>query len=360
MKKITYYLAIAFFVLSFTACNKDSDGLEAEEAQAILNNAVNQLDDDLDAVINSEGVDALVGLNELGDMFGDETKAASSRELFSFVKLDFKTGTLSPQLKSTMEDGSFGFAENVGTYSWNVQTQAWDVSPRKPDNAIVINYPSEGAAGVVNNATITVSNVEEQIFTDEYDSYYVPTRIVANLYVDAVRQVELDFTASYDTEGMLVSSSATLYTNPFTANYSISDNGISMTGNAALTRDGTTIMSVGGTVVFTTADKDDLASVDGFVQYAALKVKLVADSKAFEEMDDDLSLQQINDNVTADLYSYPEEEKIGYLELFYTADEEIDVQIVYNDESTEPASVYYNQIIETLDNFFEANELAKK
>ncbi|MCK4661395.1 MAG: hypothetical protein KAT68_00910 [Bacteroidales bacterium] len=363
IKKLSIYLLLIAGII-ISSCDKEDDDNTAnvtEQKQLLTTESAN-VKNDLDEIIETEGVVAVTSLIDLFDLVdpfeGDNLKSFKIKTRDFSLKL--RSLITSDVLKNATigEDGSFNFSEHTGTYTWNFTSQNWDIQLDTPNDKIIIHFPTEGSTS--NNATATLHKFEEQMFIDEGDTLYMPTEIEADLYINDTKYIEVDFSATWNDEGIPTSINITVYINPFTFAVSMTDNGTSIDASASLKKGSETIMAVGGTVTFTNADKENVTTVDGYVQYRDVKVAGDVDVASLDalEGEDEPTVAQMNQYINLAVYQVSTGVKIGDIEFFENIEDGetfIDVRIVFADGTTVLASVYFDPILQSIEDFLDEN-----
>lgn len=164
-------------------------------------------------------------------------------------------------------------------------------------NIIVINFPQEGSSE--NNISLRITEFSEEQFQDEFDTYYMPTAIAADLSIDNVEQITLDFNAAYNTNGDPVSASVSLFLNPYTFSVAFDDTQTkNVNGSASIKKDQETIVATALKVDFLTQQKEEIDVIEGFVQYRTIKIQGDVDVNGIENAEN----PDPNDFVTLALF----------------------------------------------------------
>ncbi len=286
MKKFNLY-GLAIGLLLLTACGDDDESkttFTVDDAKQSMSKLSTDMSADIVDITSAEGVNAvgdLVSILELNDPFaGRLANAEETKSWFKKHAVLFKTVFVSkPTTNSRLAEEGFDFNAHVGTYNWNPETESFDKV--EGGDIIVINFPQEGSSQ--NNISLRITEFSEEQFEDEFDIYYMPTAIAADLSIDDVEQIALDFSAAYNTNGDPVSASVALFLNPYTFSVSFDDTQTkTVSGSASIKKDQETIVATSLTVDFLTQQKEDIDLIDGFVQYRTIKIQGEVDVNGIE------------------------------------------------------------------------------
>ncbi|RLD55722.1 MAG: hypothetical protein DRJ01_16255 [Bacteroidetes bacterium] len=354
IKKIFAFLLISTVV--FTACKKDEDNnLSTQESKIVLTEAGNDINTDLTEITNSDGAKSIIdifNIININDPFtGTQKSVKITKRHFPYLskliyipKIERKSGSFG--------DENFDFASNVGTYTWNAQYQNWDIQHGTPSDKIIINFPTQEST--TNNAVLTINSYTEQQFTDDSDTWYQPTHVNANLYVNQIKYVDVDFDAAYNSDGDPTSITGTLFLKPFTLTVSVEKSNTKITERITLKKDNDTIIDINLIVSFSDVTLEDVTEIEGYIQIGHIKLKGEVNVVALDSLQAAPTVEQLNENINLSLYT-DTDKKIGDLEFITALNGEIDLQIVFNDGTTELASHYFQALIESFKAFFGNN-----
>ncbi|HNP19186.1 MAG TPA: hypothetical protein PKL31_12175 [Fulvivirga sp.] len=350
-KTISYFLLmLSVFALS---CNSDEDSSQqfsVEEAKQSMSKLSTDMSLDIVDLTQSEGVGAigdLAALIQLSDPFnGRVMSEKESKKWFKKNARLFKRIFVGKSSKlAKTEDHGFDFSQHWGQYDWNPATETFDKT-ETTEGIIEINFPAEGSAA--NNVTLRLTAFEEQLFEDEFDHYYLPTLLNADLSVNKVKQIEIDFEAVFNSKGEPISGDVSLYLNPFTFVFAFDTSGAKQSNlEASIMKGSETIVSVNAALSFLTDQKEDIDNIDGFVQYKTIKLEGSIDVNGLENSNDP------NPNTFVKLAMFNGGNKIGDI-IFVTEvidQEEEDVPYIkYTDGTTEKLEDVLKPIFDELDN----------
>jgi hypothetical protein len=351
MKTRIILLLSLFLVIGF-GCSRD-EGPSVEQNKQTLAELPSVVDADLGELTESEGMKAintLLDLFEIDDPMGGIFKhdAVARCRPWNW----FLTGITGKKLQL---DGGSGFDELAGTYSWDPSLPGWSVNPGVPPDKIIITFPTEGSNS--NNAVLTISDFEEEMFLDDWDYWvdtiYVPTRIMADLTVDGTKYIELSFTATWSSYEMPSSISASLMIKPLTATLDFSDNGSVIAIAASLSIRESVAMSFDLQAPYT-IETDEwgeemiITGLSGFVHYGTVKLTGNIDIGGMENAEGESEAEALNQFVRLALYNYGDGSKIADIR-FVEGSEDVEIQLVFTDGSIEPAGKYLDPILDKIE-----------
>ncbi|MGC9471979.1 MAG: hypothetical protein ACP5D1_10585 [Bacteroidales bacterium] len=348
MKKI---LALLIIVATgwMVSCNKDEAPTVAENKQT-LENLATQMDEDMSVVVDEEGFNALVAFDacmSIHDPVGaPEVKKSLTAESNTLTLKDFYRMAMMPSI-----DPGFDFQSKVGTYEWNAGNQGWVITQNDPNDKIVFLFPNNGPQGTVNNVTLTIYDFQEVMITDEYGSWYNPTRVEADLYYEDVLYLDLLFEASWNTDnGEPNSLFLELFLKPYTFTGSFNRDGSDVSLEAILKLGKTRVVSAGIDVGFDSAELDNVQDLAGYLQYRKVKLEGDLDIASLEGIEGEPTVDQLNEYVDLTLYTYPDMYKMADVEFYYDeTNQRIDIQLVFTDGTTVPASEYLDSVMEVIE-----------
>ncbi len=366
MKNLKYLFVLAVVGMIFFSCNKDKKTeFTPEKAREALNQASDIILTYVEDAKGSQTLSAAQSASELGSSFKKAKKqvAVLPRQFKKFSTT--LKHTIHRKAKRAVWDdgGAFNMADYAGTYNWNRDSNDWVYEAGNPANEIVVKFPATKAS-TTNNAVFTLHKYTEQTFTDSWGTYYQPTEISADLFIDGAKSMELNVEITYADNGDMVNHIVgSLFVDPFTAklNFDLGDN-YTITYSASIAKGESVAFSSAATLIFTDDQYEGLKTAEGTVQVANLKVAAKADIAAIEKAigdseDQNTIIDAVNANSSATIYTYPEENKIGDLTLKAKEDnseyKDVDVIITYADGSSESAQPYFDQIQKSLEDLID-------
>ncbi len=301
MKKLNLYgLVIGLLIL--TACGNDDESkatFTVEQAKQSMSKLSTDMSADIVDITSAEGVDAvgdLVSILELSDPFSGRLSSEEKANWLKRHAVLFKSVFVTKPLENgRVAEAGFDYGAHIGTYDWNADTESFDKTTGA--NIIIINFPQEGSTE--NNITLRITEYAEEQFSDDFDSYYMPTVIAADLSIDGVEQISLDFSADYNSNGDPIAAAVELFLNPYTFAVAFDDSQTkTATGSASIKKAQETIVAVSLKVDFLSVQKEDVDLIDGFVQYRNMKIQGNVDVNGIESAEN----PDPNDFVTLALY----------------------------------------------------------
>ena len=372
-KKILGLIACIVFVTFISSCKKEKEtstaptGTSVSQDKTNMNSSITAAGDEAVSLLNTEGSKALSSLTNVMDKspaFGK--KAAMSIEIGSKVRTAVygvrnvvhwkKRG----YAKTTSSD-NFDFSASTGTYTWDNSMQDWTKDLGNPNDKIILLFPTDSTNASVNNGKLTINNYSEQLITDPntLDSTYVPTRLVADLYVDNIEYANVDYTGTFNSDGVPVAVNLNLYVKPYTLALVFNNQQTTVTINLQITKDGapSAILAINGTITFVDASQQELKTVAGSITFEDLGLSGNVNVQALNALDS-ATTAQLNDNIhLAILYQGA---KIGDL-LFITGDIDQSVAVIkFKDGSTQPAEDYFQPLINRINDEFAGIGFGKK
>jgi hypothetical protein len=354
------FLGVIAGLAVFSSCEKDEDNnLSYEEGKQALQDLDTQMSNDMDEMMNTEGMEAVSSLNKMDDPFSSK-KSERKTQVISNIKAALVPGIDKEILKSSQGE-PFNFNDKTGTYTWIDSLARWDVDPTTPSNKIIINFPADSTDMDNNNATLTIHNYEEvPIETYSYTDYY-PTKIVADIYVEDTKYVEIDLTASWDAYGDPTSFEATVFLKPFEFIGSMAQESTSASVDFGISYNNEEIFSTGISATFKTDSMNLPKTIDGYLQYRAVKIDAEAnvenietiikeiESRESEYETEQEALDAINKEIKAKISK--DGSKIANIELRTSQGEMVPV-LVFNDGTVENAESYFDNFSGKLEEFF--------
>jgi len=356
-------LLISLIFLIWFGCKKD-EGPSVEQNKQTLDELVNVIGADLNELSDSEGVKAintLMDLFELDDPIGDIFKSQAVSNEDASPPATVPT-TFMKQIRSGLKSvvssagGGNGFDNLTGTYTWESSVMRWSVKAGDPPDRIIINFPTEGSSE--NNAVLTISDFEEEMFVDDWgygflDTTYQPTKIVADLVVNDTRYIDLSFASSWSDSGIPASLNASLTIKPVTLSLNFSDNGALISVDASLSINESVAMSVNLEVEYTVETQEwgsveVVSGISGFIHYATVKLAGGIDIEALENIEQEPTLEEINQYINLALYNYGDGSKIADIKIT-EGTEDIEIQLVFTDGSIEPADKYLGPVLDKIE-----------
>lgn len=372
MKRFKNLFALMFILTSvfFFACSDDDEKtVSPEEAKVELENLTTDMSTYLEEMVNSKGMEAMDVLMAMPDPFTD-TKSTGRTSVVSNIK-KYLLPVNPEKTKSTFEAEPFDFDTWVGTYTWDIVHEMWIPEFGTPSDKIILIFPTEES--VTNDAILTIHNYDEvniAWYDDYYETYendYYPTDISADLYVNTVKIVEIDLSATWittgDNAGEPKSFDISVYLSPFTFSGSFDHGSTSASIDFAIKYNSEKIFSAGVNASFMTSDMEDPKTVGGYVQLLNVKVEADIDVQSidaiFNALDEGTSTYTTMDELIAavnkeiDAVVYIDGAKAADIELQYSnLTQEMDVVFVFTDGSTEPALPYFEDFSSNIGDFF--------
>lgn len=282
-------------------------------------------------------IDPLSGLARKGES-KSQIKAVYKERVQNFRKLFVPAG-----LANGRTTESFDFNGNTGVYNWNNATESFDFA--SSSTKIVMNFPST-ENGTTNDAKLTLHSYAENADMN-------PTAIKADLYVGAVKYVDLDFSATYtgDVPATLYYS---IYLKPFTNSLNYSDGGNSLKIATSVSKDGesSAVLSTDFTINFADSQKEEVTKLDGGIYYREIGIKGAIDAKSLDAIEEPTTAQ-LNQFAKLQIVKSNGHALIGDVEFFDDAANEMDVRVKFTDGNTELMETYFKDALDGLESYFD-------
>ena len=220
--------------------------LEASKAsQAAINLALKFKgdDDDYEEVPIDEGARKAI------------KQISQSTAAFSQGKISGKQFALAAIGEDGDDDDEFDsfqsfFDENKGVYDWDEDTEDFEITT-EGGNVVSLRFPSDESS-TTNDAIFTIRSYEGKVINDNpvSDDYIgeLPTKLVADLTIDGIKEMEYSVTAAYNAVGEPTQLDTKLFMNPFTLSASLTNTTTRVATSINLSRDAKVI--IGSSVSF--------------------------------------------------------------------------------------------------------------
>ncbi len=382
-------LASVFFI----ACEDDDskDPLTAEEAQEELQNLGTEMSTMMTNMQNAEGMQVIMKLNSMPYPFVNTSKSSESTQILKNIEnYLLPTGVLNKsKVNNNTKEPDFDFEYWWGTYTWDIEHQVWSIVFDDPastaDDKIVINFPSSETA-TTNDATLTIHDYAEteiEEYDDYWEDYYYynePSTIVADLYLNDKKIVDVNMSATWIASGEKAGEPSDIdldvYVVPFNFHVDMSQNSTTGDINAWIEYENKKVFSVGLDVAFVSGE-DSPTTVSGYIQLFDVKFKatvaLAELETIFDALDEGTSpyttLDEINAavNATIDAVVLVDGAKAADIIIDFTStpstfsfviDETegiyLDILFVYTDGTSQSAVPYFASFVASIEQFFGA------
>ena len=386
MKRMNYLLVFALLsVFALSSCDKDKkDDIKVGEFNTLTveQNKENLEDEsiklvghmtDLKDCESGKAAESFVSLMDMSDPLAEEPAVKKSKPiaamyyLAGFSQDKISAVELGNSLKSTKEEGdpetiAEVWEEISGTYEWNVTEEDWDIT--EGGNIVVFKFPST-ENGTVNNVVYTIHPYTgtTQHNIEDYEGE-LPTSVKSDLFIGDVKEMELEFSASYDTDGIPTNVTATLFLNPFTLAASASNTTSKATTALSIKKGDEVVIdfSVSANGNFTqeaieNVDEDAnvgviLQSVEGHIQVENMKLMGNANVKAIADGEDNIyaneddedfdwnnateqEIELFNANYSLGLYYVSDGTKVANSEFYTYTEPWTYTEWVYNETTDE-------------------------
>lgn len=346
MKKYNLFgfVAILSALIMLSGCGDDGPGSASkDETLAAFDDLNVNLTEELGSFQESEGALAFGRLSELTSgsnilpSLGLRTQNTKSiketrayiKEQMDNISILVRNTTLSNARTSSSEP--FDYNESKGVYTYN--PEIGDFERTDDSNIIEILFPTEGSE--TNNAKFQLNAYQE---IEAPVGYYNPTVVKATLFVDDVKEFELDLSMNYNNLGDPVKGNVLYFVNPFLLTVTFDDSKTTSSSfTQTLTKNGTTLIGFGASVSYANAEKleDDITSASIYIQL--LNVRFVLNAN-------------INQQTEPTIVVLVDGKNAGfiYIEFDETTGSETPY-IQFNDGSSEPLENVLGDLIGTLE-----------
>lgn len=369
-KKLLSSLMVGLLAVSFlSSCKKD----KTEDTSTPTETTVKQdqdniiatsttVADDVVGVINTQAVEAGTSLGSFmnkSSAFGkkgdikDQVETRLRMVMYS-TKDALHIGNRS-FAKTMVGTDPLDFNSKTGTYTWNNQTQGWD-SVKTPTDKVVIIFPADTNKPTVNNATLTVSAYSETLV----DSNYMPTHFVSNLTVDGTEFANLNYTGTFNADGIPVSINLNLFVKPYTFTVLFNNQTTTVTADVKLTKDGQTVIGVNGTLAFVDATQKNIKTIDATIQLNKLSVTGSVNVAAMDAIQDPTAADANNNIKVAISYDGKKAGDVVFEDDSTASGNGPLVLIKFKDGSKQKAEDFFANVIKKVEDALKEANLAKK
>lgn len=362
MKKLLAMMLMLASVFFFACSDDEDEKLSKEETKTEITQLSTDLSAKLTEMAESDGMVAMEALMNMPDPFVSTSKSNERYVVLNNIQeylLPYNYVKKSTE-KSAFEADSFDFHFWAGTYTWDAEHSVWiivfDDDDDLTNDEIIIYFPTEGST--TNNATATIHNYDEEII----DYEYLPTDIDADLYVDGIKVIDIDLTATWFTSGEYMgeptSLNVSVYLIPFefTGDYTQTSTAASI--NFAILYDGAQFFSTGLGATWTNAGDSNPSNVNGYIQFFEVKFQVNIDVDnliiVINDMDSYESGVEFLNAINAEIDAYVTVSGTwaADIELGLDASDELDILFVYADGTSESAIPYFENLALELEDFF--------
>lgn len=315
------------------------EDLSSDEAEDRIETALDNVSESMDTL---EGGAFSTAFKEfLGLQNGEALSEEWADDLISELDAVFQTS-----------NGRFEFDTSTGEYEWNSSSEQWSATGGA--NAVVLNFPASEAT-VSNNATFRLSQYSDVGVTVDGETEYLPRTGTASLQMDGTEIFQADLSdARYIEEQGLDpiprSFDLEILTAPHTHKFELVENSSTDFDFSFELRNNDELVT--GLDVALELASDDYSNLEGTdVDRLSGDLDIGPELTISYEVDvgelaalNDPSESQINDRIQATIES--KGQRIGTLR--YDASSE-DVEIVYTDGSVDPASDFYEDLLDEME-----------
>lgn len=358
-------LSIFASIFLFAGCEKDEsvsddndDMMSKDEAQQTISNTSEQIAGEMEEMENTEGS---VAIDVMNNLFAIDDPLNTSKNSHSSILYSLNK-TLKPSEMNKAQrigDEPFNFEQKTTEFEWDFQNNQWSVITENVDS-IIFHFPSDSAqfAAGNNDATLTIGEFTETIITTDTGDVYVPTDILADLYIGGTEYMNFEYHVTYS-ENEIHTADITLFLKPFTYNVSYNENNEL---SASVSRDGNTLIGTNLTVTTnqTADDSTYIEKLDGYIKLKSLKLSgwvkpydLDPDNIDQEDISgtptDDNIINYLNDQLDVSLYETSSGQKVADVKIKDTSSSTEEFApapvFVFADDSTVPVENFFGAVI---------------
>lgn len=296
MKTLIKINALLFALALFpVSCNKDKKPTElsTSEAKVEIRNATQAIQTNLEAMMETNAVKALVYLSELMD--GKNAAASLRKHLEKPGRMHlgkvldaFRDPSVKPLFTEHKAEGQYGI------YAYNFTTQSFDFV-QSSTTKLEYHYPSDDAARaqLQNNAILTLDNLVYKIIT--YDTKTsrglteqeaVPVKANVTLKVNNATKMTANYNATLTDNGTPTAFGASCNMDDYSFSTSMSGSGTVYNTTQSLKKGNDVLMEHNLKITYT-SNKEEVENATGYYSVKPLKL----DGQIFPKAIDDHILQ---------------------------------------------------------------------
>jgi hypothetical protein len=367
MKTIKRIIALSVLasVFVFSGCEKDESSDENEmmpkdEAQQLISNTSQQVAQDMEGMQNTDGVKAMSTIDSMFSIHDPLTASKEGKNSSIIRSMNQATQPLEHSKAQRVGDEPFNFDQKTIEFEWNYQNNQWAVVTEEVDS-IIFHFPSDSAhwAAGENNATLTIGEFTETMISTDTGDIYVPTDILADLYIDGNERMDLAYHVTYSANE-IATADITLFLEPFT--FAMSYNNDNNNLSASISKNGNTLLATDLTVTTdqTADDSTYIKKLDGDLQLRNLKLSGWA--KPYDLNPDNIEpgdisgtptndniINYLNDQLDVTLYEASSGQKVADVKVKDVSSNpdnfEPSAVFVFEDDSTAPVENFFGAVI---------------
>lgn len=342
-KSLKFLTAVALsFLVIFVSCSKDDKKeFSADDAKVELQAASQEIMIKMAEMMTTPAVQSLdffMMLSGFDDDWKSDMKTAISELQKPNAMTLRKIMKQNTPLKSQKIDPM-----DTGEYTFNFNTYDFDLTNPNVDY-LKFYFPTNDMAMANGqlNGELTIANLDfiEIEYTDDWGTYteMIPVSAQVTLVEDGTTLMTLNYSGSYNDEGMPLSISFDLNMAPYSMNMSFSGSGLNYSTSMTMRENNSTMMRYNLNVTYT-PNQDDVASVSGYLEMAPLRFEGDMQPAAIDNCPED-NIACINNLIDVQLIHTGQNKIIGDIEFRlytdpYWGDEYAEPVLVYSDGSWE-------------------------
>ncbi len=351
MKNKIIYLVITIIAVSMLviACKKDEiQEFTAEEAKVEIRSANQQIQNDMDEMMATE---AATSLNSLMNLLNAPDDWKSSLKSPQSPLKQLNVAGISRFLRNNFPaDLTTKNSQEGGLLVYDFDSAYFILVEPRED--LVFLYPADdnAYANRQNNAELTIADLQiiEIEYTDEYGTYYepVPVNAVVTLKVDNQTVMTLNYTATFNNEGLPLTMTIDMNMAPYRFTLNFSGSGATYTSVMSFTKGNEKLMGYDLTITYS-ANMELINKATGTIDLVPLRLKGDVKPELLENCPEN-DIICMNNNINLQLIHTGENKIIGDIEFRIYYDDE------WDEEYPEPVIVYSDGTWEYFFNIFDA------
>ncbi|MFY0627384.1 MAG: hypothetical protein JXR07_13870 [Reichenbachiella sp.] len=264
-------IMMAALVVLMWSCDQDNedqipDFIPVETAKTAIENMNSGLETEMAEMQNTKGGQALENLTVLLDGGGANLRSLNrsgiSRIGSAIENINLDVSAISIFENATNED-VFDFNDSKGVYVYDFDLMDFVKTDEVVDH-VQIHYPTEGSTS--NNAIFKLN----EFVQTELEGELVPSKIIAQLYVDDQLELSFDLEVDYGFFGIIESVELGLFLAPFDLELSFNLSLSSISFSTAISRDEEELLSASLTGLFSDNPNEEFSALDVSFSYGTV------------------------------------------------------------------------------------------
>ena len=338
MKKRTYIIAFHFILLAacsfyFTSCGKDGSDtltqLSADEAKVEIRAGNQEIMQALEEIMNSEAFVALNFLSQLGN-----AEFTIKSDLMPALT-EIEERKVRPYLRTIAEKYALAGEPDPGEggeWHYNFDTQVFDlINPDLP--YLKVLYPADEQDYNMGQRNAELIMKDYEFYVDDYGDE-VPTNFYMELNLHGALAMSLNYTASFDADGMPLSMAIDMEMPPYAMSMSQSETATKSESHMDFRKNNEILFSYN--IAADIGPNNEILTVSGHLQVTPLKFDGYMHEANMYECGEDIDC--MNENMDVKVILTTQNALIGHLEFrmfTYNGESGPALVVVYEDDSWE-------------------------